>query len=106
MKALSTSLLSVVILLSSAMAEAKTVEVEIKKFKFTPQHITINQGDTVVWINKEKRQYHSVWFKSIDTEEPDYFFPDETYQKTFNDVGSFDYECGPHPEMTGSVTVE
>ncbi len=105
--------LLVTLLSSVTLAEPKTnktnpkdVEVQIKKFKYSPQHITINAGDTVVWINKEKRQYHNVWFKGLEAEEPDYLFPDENYRKTFNELGKFEYECGPHPKMTGSVTVE
>ncbi|MCL6416955.1 c-type cytochrome [Aestuariirhabdus sp. Z084] len=89
----------------STTAYADTVEVSIYKRRFTPQHITVNKGDTVVWINREKRQYHSVWFKEQGEPEPDYFFPDESFQKVFNEEGTFPYECGPHPDMTGSVTV-
>lgn len=85
-------------------ASAAVVEVEIKKFKFTPAAITIHQGDTVKWVNNEKRQYHSVWFQALEPE-TDYFFPNESYEKTFNEVGVFNYICGPHPKMTGVVTV-
>jgi len=84
---------------------AKEIVVEIYKKKFIPAEITIEQGDTVIWKNIEKRQYHNVWFKQFDKEEPDYLFPDDTYQKTFNKKGQFPYECGPHPKMTGMVTV-
>jgi len=79
--------------------------VEIYKMKFIPEEVTIEQGDTVIWRNIEKRQYHSVWFKQLNKEEPDYFFPDETYQKQFISSGDFPYECGPHPRMKGKVTV-
>lgn len=84
---------------------AKDIVVEIYKKKFTPSEITIEQGDTVIWKNIEKRQYHNVWFKQFDKDEPDYLFPDDTYQRTFNDKGQFPYECGPHPQMTGIITV-
>jgi len=84
---------------------SKEVVVEIYKMKFIPAEITIEQGDTVIWLNIEKRQYHSVWFKQLDKEEPDYFFPDESYQKVFKSSGGFSYECGPHPRMKGKVTV-
>lgn len=100
------SLLSCIGLTLSLVVQAETHHVEIKKFKFVPQHIEVKPGDTVIWTNKEKRQYHSVWFQSLTQEEPEYFFPDETYTQTFNDTGSFDYICGPHPEMTGSVSVK
>jgi len=84
---------------------AKEVVVEIYKMKFIPAEITIEAGDTVIWKNVEKRQYHSVWFKQLDKEEPDYFFPDERYQKSFDIKGSFPYECGPHPRMKGTIKV-
>ena len=91
---------------ASMSVQAKEVIVEIYKKKFIPAEITINAGDTVKWVNKEKRQYHNVWFKQFDKEEPDYIFPDETYSKTFDKVGEYPYLCGPHPKMTGVVTVE
>jgi len=84
---------------------AKEVHIDIYKFAFTPSQITVKQGDTVIWTNKEKRQYHSVWFKQLFKKEPDYLFPDEVYQYTFNKLGSFPYECGPHPRMKGVIKV-
>ncbi|MFK5984215.1 MAG: plastocyanin/azurin family copper-binding protein [Pseudomonadota bacterium] len=98
-----------IFLLFSAMlnniAIAAEVEVIIKKFKFIPAEITINRGDKIIWINKEKRQYHSVWFEQAGDPEADYFFPDESYSRTFATLGSLPYRCGPHPEMTGIVHV-
>jgi len=79
--------------------------VELYKMKFIPAELTIEKGDTVIWRNVEKRQYHSVWFKQLQKEEPDYFFPDESYQQTFDELGEFPYECGPHPRMKGRVIV-
>lgn len=84
---------------------SKEIVVEIYKKKFIPAEVTITEGDTVIWKNIEKRQYHSVWFKQFDKEEPDYFFPDETYQRSFDQMGNFPYECGPHPKMKGRVIV-
>ena len=55
---------------------------KIIKFKFTPQEITIKSGTTVRWINKEKRQYHSVWFEQLGEPEPDYLFPGESYERS------------------------
>ncbi len=78
----------------------------IEDYKFVPQHITISKGQTVTWENREKRQYHSVWFQALGEDEPeDYLFPEDTYERTFPETGKFSYRCGPHPEMTGSVTV-
>ena len=82
------------------------IEVEIFKFQFVPQEITVNIGDTVRWTNKEKRQYHSVWFEQSGDPEPEYFFPGESYVRLFDKAGSFPYHCGPHPKMTGTVHVK
>jgi len=85
---------------------AAELEVIIQKYKFIPAEITVNKGDSIVWVNKEKRQYHSVWFEQAGDPEPDYFFPDETYTRKFEQLGDFPYRCGPHPEMTGIVHVK
>lgn len=89
----------------SSTFSATKHDIEIKKFKFSPAEITIKVGDTIRWTNKEKRQYHSVWFEQLGEPEPDYFFPDEFFERTFNDVGDFPYLCGPHPRMKGTVKV-
>ena len=81
------------------------IVVIIKDYKFTPSEVTIKAGQTVRWENHEKRQYHSVWFEALGEEAPDYFFPEESYQRRFEDAGEFPYRCGPHPEMRGKVTV-
>ncbi|HEC01356.1 MAG TPA: plastocyanin [Sphingomonadales bacterium] len=84
----------------------KTVQVEIIKFKFVPADIIINKGDSVIWTNKEKRQYHSVRFEQMGAPEPDYMFPGDIFTQTFDEAGKFPYRCGPHPKMLGSVTVK
>lgn len=89
----------------SAFAGGGDALVIIKDFKFIPQEITIKKGQTLRWENQEKRQYHSVWFEALDEEEPDYIFPEESYDRQFNQTGKFPYRCGPHPEMLGTVIV-
>ena len=93
------------LLMVSNVLFSKEIIVEVYKKKYIPAEVTIEAGDTVVWKNIEKRQYHNVWFKELDKEEPDYFFPDETYQRSFEQAGEFSYECGPHPMMKGRVIV-
>ena len=78
----------------------------IKDYKFIPQEITLKKGQTLRWENREKRQYHSVWFQALGEPEPeDYLFPEDSYEREFTETGSFPYRCGPHPEMTGTVHV-
>ncbi len=91
---------------ASGVACAATVEVEILKKEYIPQEITINKGDTIRWVNNEKRQYHSVWFEQLGEKDGEYFWPDEVFERTFDEVGTFPYRCGPHPKMTGVVHVK
>lgn len=91
---------------SSGLIAQDIVDIEIKQYQFIPAEISVSPGTTVRWTNKEKRQYHNVWFETLDEEEPDYLFPDDQYQKTFTDMGSFPYRCGPHPKMQGVVHVQ
>ena len=88
-----------------AYAGGDSPQVIIKDFKFIPQEITIKRGQTINWTNREKRQYHSVCFEALGEEEPDYIFPDESYEREFKQTGIFPYRCGPHPRMTGTVHV-
>ncbi|MCP4493600.1 MAG: plastocyanin [Gammaproteobacteria bacterium] len=98
--------ITLLILGLSTSASAEEVLVVIKNFQFTPAEVTIKAGQTVRWENQEKRQYHNVWFEALAEEEPeDYLFPDDSYQRKFDNPGNYPYRCGPHPEMLGNVRV-
>jgi plastocyanin len=82
------------------------VLVIIQNYKFIPQDVIIKRGQTLRWENREKRQYHSVWFEALGEDQPeDYLFPEDSYERNFDKPGVYPYRCGPHPEMLGSVTV-
>ena len=80
-------------------------EVVIEKMEFIPSRLKIKAGTTVTWINKEKRNNHSVLFEQENMLESDRFFPGETYKRTFDKPGTYPYRCGPHPEMLGVIEV-
>ena len=86
----------------------ETVTVDVHKYKFIPPEITVKVGTTVRWVNTEKRQYHSVWFKESGEPEPEYFWPDEFFERTFDKPGVYPYVCEPHEidyDMKGVVRV-
>ncbi|MBI4150794.1 cupredoxin family copper-binding protein [Candidatus Woesearchaeota archaeon] len=76
--------------------------VTINKFKFSPSSITIKAGETVLWKNQESVS-HTV---AVDGAESNELFEGDTWSHTFTTAGTFDYVCGIHPSMTGSVMVE
>ncbi len=84
----------------------QTVEVTIRDYRFSPAEVRIKAGDTVKWTNREKRTSHSVLFPAENGLESERLFPDEHWQRTFTQPGSYSYRCGPHEEMKGLVLVE
>lgn len=88
---------------SPAVAAERQVVVE--KYAFAPMELRIKRGDTVTWVNNEKRVSHSVLLIGRN-EESERFFPGEKWSRAFPEAGRFEYRCGPHPEMLGVVIVE
>jgi len=78
--------------------------VEIRDYQFSPKILKIKLGDTVRWVNREKRTSHSVFFPQLSLES-ERMFPDESWTRRFEEAGSFPYRCGPHPEMSGQIEV-
>jgi plastocyanin len=77
--------------------------VAIDNFVFTPAKLTIKPGATVTWTNDDdiphtivakERQFRS---KALDT--------GDSFSFTFSEPGRFDYFCGLHPHMVGSILV-
>jgi plastocyanin len=92
-------------LLSISAVAQTTAEVRIEGYKFLPPEVTIRAGDSVRWVNGEKRTSHSVLFPAEGGRESDRMFPGESWQRQFSKPGRYEYTCGPHPEMKGVVIV-
>ena len=92
-------------LFSCSVLAQQVVEVRIENYKFVPAEISIKLGDSVRWVNREKRTSHSVVFPAENGLESERMFPDESWLRRFDKAGRYDYHCGPHPEMKGSVVV-
>ncbi len=92
-------------LLFSSAAAQTTVDVKIEAYRFEPAEVRIVAGDSVRWTNREKRTSHSVLFPAEQGLESERLFPDESWSRRFDKPGRYDYHCGPHPEMKGSVVV-
>ena len=77
-----------------------------RSYKFDPANITVAAGTTVTWTNNDDFS-HSVRF--LDGEpsgEPLVMEPGESVEQTFDEPGTYRYDCSFHPNnMRGSVTV-
>lgn len=75
----------------------------IEQFAFHPENITVVEGTTVQWTNRDL-DYHTatsttgVW----DSGHINQF---GSYSYTFDTPGVYPYICTPHPYMVGTITV-
>ena len=88
----------------AATSAALAAEVRIKDYKFLPEKVTVNAGETVKWVNDEKRASHSIVFpqEKIESER---LLGGDSWQRKFERPGTYPYTCEPHPEMKGVVEV-
>jgi amicyanin len=83
---------------------AKSAEIQIANFHYTPPTLVVAPGTTVTWKNADDSP-HSVREKSgkfksaaLDT--------DDTFSQTFTAPGDYDYICSIHPYMRGKIVVK
>ena len=83
---------------------AASGSVTVSDFTFSPGTITINQGDTVTWVNNGPTPHSATSSNGVfDTG----IFPKgQSRSHTFNEAGTFAYICTPHPFMKGTVVVQ
>jgi len=93
-------------LFSICAAAQQTVTVSMAEYKYVPAEVRIKAGDTVKWVNNERRTSHSVLFPAENSLESTRMFPGESWERRFPVPGRYEYTCGPHPEMMGVIHVE
>ena len=82
-----------------------TSNVVIQNFAFNPSELTIKQGDTVIWTNKDSVP-HTVTSDSGNELASSTLSNGATYSHTFNSAGTFDYHCSIHTMMKGKIIVQ
>lgn len=87
----------------AAAAENKASKVSIANFQFTPAEVTIAPGGSVTWVNDDGAphglEYHD------GSSGKDLLLPGESYNRRFDQPGTYDYNCSVHPYMSGRVIV-
>lgn len=89
----------------TSTAEATSLStnvVLIENHAFNPGVLTIKAGDSVTWTNKDSVAHSVVFadFKSISLKKGD------SFTHVFDTAGSYQYNCGPHPDMKGTIEVQ
>ena len=83
---------------------AASGSVTVSDFTFAPGTITINQGDTVTWVNNGPTPHSAT--SSNGAFDTGIFPKGQSRSHTFNEAGTFAYICTPHPFMKGTVVVQ
>ena len=83
---------------------AATGSVTIADFSFTPATLTINQGDTVTWVNNGPTAHSATATGgSFNT---GILQAGQSASHTFAQAGTYSYFCQPHPYMKATVVVQ
>lgn len=88
--------------IAPAETAGATIEMDIVDFAFAQPETTVAPGTTVTWTNAGVAP-HTV---SGLSEESGTLDPGQSFSFTFNDAGTFDYQCAFHPQMVGQVIVD
>ncbi|WP_048066247.1 cupredoxin domain-containing protein [Methanosarcina acetivorans] len=80
---------------------SEIIDVEIRDYKYIPDSLTVDVGQTVRWTNYDT-VLHDVVGSGIESE---YLKQGETFTYTFEQEGTYDYICTLHPSMEGKVIV-
>ena len=89
--------------IGTAAAAGTSHTVAIDGVKYDPETLTINRGDTVVWINKDPFP-HTVTSKgAFDSQS---IAAGKSWKYTPRKAGEFAYICKFHPNMKGTLTVK
>lgn len=89
---------------TSVPESGATYNVGIMNFTFSPDTLTINAGDTVVWTNIDSVN-HDVVSDSGSELNSTSLLNGQKYSHTFTKTGTFNYHCGIHPSMKAKVIV-
>ena len=99
----------------SPRADATPADVTIQGFAFHPPSVTIAEGESVTWTNKDSVAHTataddgsfdtSPTCDSSHTEDESCLKPDAPFFVTFSSPGTYAYHCKIHPTMHGTVIV-
>jgi plastocyanin len=94
----------------SPESAGKVVEINILamadgEWMFEPASVTIPVGTTVKWTNATDIG-HTIQSGDINFEDSGLVPSGGSFTETFDRPGTYFYTCGPHPWMTGTITVE
>jgi plastocyanin len=86
---------------TAPVASDGAATVTVSDMRFSPEAVEIDAGETVTW-SFDDRMPHDVAFDDGPASPK---LRTGTWERTFEEPGTYDYICTLHPNMTGTVTV-
>jgi plastocyanin len=80
-------------------------EVVIQNFAFVPQSLTVTAGSQVTWISRDNGSHFVVSQNSAMPFKSKTLNTNDTFSVTFTTPGTYNYRCGIHSYMTGTIVV-
>jgi plastocyanin len=90
---------------SSPAAGASSDKIEVKDFSFKPAAATVKAGTTVTWTFSDSSAHNVDPVGGTEPKKSPDLKSGGTYTFTFTKAGTYNYRCGIHNSMTGSVVV-
>jgi plastocyanin len=86
---------------ASPVAAPMDIDVKIVDFAFDSDQAVVAIGGTVTWTNTGQTPHTilAIWATS------DILNPGDTFEHSFDEAGRFEYQCGLHPAMVGTIDV-
>jgi amicyanin len=89
----------------SGTGTGPTLDINIQFSAFSKTEMTVGVGSTVRWTNNDSMP-HTVTGVGNSVLNSPVLEKGQTYSYTFNQEGTFDYQCLIHPSMTGKIIVK
>ena len=91
---------------NSQSASTKTVTVVIRGFKFDPETVTVNQGDTVEWKNEDIVPHTATEDVAKPAFDSGTIQVGAMWRYVARNKGTYNYTCTLHPNMEGKLIVQ
>lgn len=91
--------------LTDGSAAPPAAKVSIESHMFGPATVEVPVGSTVTWVNSDPVM-HEVAFVDIDLDDSGPLHENEEFTQRFDTPGTYEYVCGPHPGMAGTIVVK
>jgi plastocyanin len=105
MRKLILMLAAVTALAIAGPAGAATKGVNIYATGFSPKSVTITEGDTVIWTNRDATANHQILADKGQFVSP-ILKKNQSFSYTFKAAGTYTYKDELHPKLAGTITVK